>query len=112
MLVMIARVLIVALALGLAPTPFEASATAQSFDPRSNFSADQARRQRSDGQVISLGEALAVIERRFPGFRHRDSWMTSRRGVPVHVVRIQWRGGLYDVYVDGRAATILSVREV
>ncbi|MEO1037935.1 MAG: PepSY domain-containing protein [Pseudomonadota bacterium] len=99
---------LLAAAMVVLASPGEASA--QQFDPRSRFSADEARDARRAGEVLSASRVLSIVRQRFPGEQVRvvDLINGSR---PYYLVRVATRDGRrFDVQVDARTGRILSVR--
>jgi uncharacterized membrane protein YkoI len=97
------------LALTLQPMA-EAADAGQRFDPRSRYSADEARDARQSGDVMPARDAINAVRRQYPGAQVLDTQLI-RTGSPHYVVRILDRNGnRIDVRVDARNGRIMSAR--
>ena len=109
------RTILIALALGLAgalvsEAALAPAANAQSFDPRSRYSPDEARDARREGRILSAQQVLARVRREFPGDQARVIDLIDGAR-PYYLVRVARQDGRrYDVEVDARTGRILSVR--
>ncbi|MGP1274556.1 MAG: PepSY domain-containing protein [Caulobacterales bacterium] len=77
------------------------SGEAQAFDPRSRYSADEARNQSQAGNVVPARVAIDNVRQRYPGAEVLDVELV-RSGSPYYIVKILTREGRrIDVRVDG-----------
>lgn len=87
-----------------------APAAAQNFDPRSNYTAEEARNARQSGDVLPVREVIEIVRREFPGARVLDVELV-RTASPHYVVKIlNPDGRRMDVRVDARSGRIMSAR--
>lgn len=71
---------------------FEVAADAQAFDPRSRYSADEARNQSQSGNVVPARVAIDAVRQRYPGAQVLDVELV-RSGSPFYIVKILTREG-------------------
>jgi uncharacterized membrane protein YkoI len=89
-----------------------APAHAQQFDPRSGFSADDARNRRRAGQRLPISQLRAIVRRRFPDCEIiNDRIYGDPNGEPVaYQARIVTRDGrLLNVTVDPQTGRVTKV---
>lgn len=103
-LILCAAVLVMAI------QPVAEAADLQRFDPRSRYSADEARDARRSGDVLPARAVIDVVRRQFPGARVLDVELI-RTGSPHYVVKIlNPDGRRMDVRVDARSGRVVSAR--
>ncbi len=79
----------------------------QAFDPRSRYSADEARGQSQAGQIVPARVAIDNVRRRYPGAQVLDVELV-RSGNPFYIVKILTQDGRrIDVRVDGRTGRVM-----
>jgi uncharacterized membrane protein YkoI len=82
----------------------------QRFDPRSRYSADEARDARRSGDLLPVRDVINIVRRQYPGAQVLDTQL-MRTSSPHYVVRILNRDGRrIDVRVDARTGRIMSAR--
>ncbi len=102
-----ALLLVLAALVAVAP----ATATAQGFDPRGSFTADDARRSRDAGRTVPLSEVVQSVRRQYPGCDVLDSRLIEPGGRMIYRVRIVTADGRrLDVDVDARSGRVLGAR--
>jgi uncharacterized membrane protein YkoI len=80
---------------------------AQAFDPRSRYSADEARNQSQAGNVVPARVAIDNVRRRYPGAQVLDVELV-RSGSPYYIVKILTQEGhRLDVRVDGTTGRVM-----
>ncbi|PWE17027.1 hypothetical protein DDZ18_09995 [Marinicauda salina] len=83
-------------------------AAAQNFDPRSRYSADEARDARDEGRVLPARQVIDSVRRRYPGAQVLDAELVGSRN-PFYIIKILTSDGRRrDVRVDARTGRILS----
>lgn len=81
--------------------------SSQAFDPRSRYSADEARGQSQAGQIVPARVAIDNVRRRYPGAQVLDVELV-RSGNPFYIVKILTQDGRrIDVRVDGRTGRVM-----
>lgn len=85
----------------------DVAAEGQAVDPRSRFSADEARDQRQSGNVVPARVAIDNVRRRYPGAQVLDVELV-RSGAPFYIVKILTQDGRrLDVRVDGVSGRVM-----
>jgi uncharacterized membrane protein YkoI len=80
---------------------------AQAFDPRSRYSADEARSQSQSGNVVPARVAVDNVRRRYPGAQVLDVELV-RSGSPFYIVKILTQEGhRIDVRVDAATGRVM-----
>lgn len=69
-----------------------AAGEAQAFDPRSRYSADEARNQSQSGNVVPARVAIDAVRQRYPGAQVLDVELV-RSGSPYYIVKILTQEG-------------------
>ena len=88
-------------------------AAAQGFDPRSGYTADDARDRRRAGQRLPISQLRAAVRRQYPGCEIiNDQLFGDSNGEPVaYRARIVTRDGrLLNVSVDPRTGRVTGGR--
>lgn len=86
---------------------------AQAQSPfRNNFSADEARKARKQGQVLGASEVLRIVQQRYPHLRAADARLVQNlRAAPqYHVKMLSPDNRVVEVIVDARTGRILGTR--
>lgn len=79
----------------------------QAFDPRSRYSAEEARGQSQSGNVVPARVAIDNVRARYPGAQVLDVELV-RSGNPFYIVKILTQDGRrIDVRVDGRTGRVM-----
>jgi len=79
----------------------------QAFDPRSRYSAEEARGQSQSGNVVPARVAIDNVRARYPGAQVLDVELV-RSGNPFYIVKILTGDGRrIDVRVDGRTGRVM-----
>lgn len=81
--------------------------SSQAFDPRSRYSAEEARGQSQSGNVVPARVAIDNVRSRHPGAQVLDVELV-RSGTPYYIVKILTQDGRrLDVRVDGRTGRVM-----
>ncbi|KPP80693.1 MAG: hypothetical protein HLUCCA04_11040 [Oceanicaulis sp. HLUCCA04] len=84
-----------------------AAGEAQAFDPRSRYSADEARNQSQSGNVVPARVAIDNVRNRYPGAQVLDVELV-RSGSPYYIVKILTQDGRrIDVRVDAVTGRVM-----
>ncbi|GGG99989.1 MAG TPA: hypothetical protein DF715_08465 [Oceanicaulis sp.] len=85
----------------------DVSGEAQAFDPRSRYSADEARSQSQSGNVVPARVAIDNVRRRYPGAQVLDVELV-RSGSAYYIVKILTQEGhRIDVRVDAATGRVM-----
>lgn len=84
-----------------------ATGEGQAFDPRSRYSADEARDQRQSGNVVPARVAIDNVRSRYPGAQVLDVELV-RSGSAYYIVKILTQDGRrVDVRVDAVTGRVM-----